>query len=300
MRFVAASIDTSLCTCVRAAETDNAPHCTLPDTHARAWSLRVPKQTPVLVTPHGRIAERDAILRYIAGLVDDSGLYGSTLFEAALVDQWLEFCSLEIEQFVVLLDPAQDAQRQLNRDTGGGGGKRKQYSEKELEKPRAIAREHLPHKLLALERHLLASTFLAGDRITVADIGVAASLRGLFARVISPADRDARFQNTTRWFMTVAHQPQFVTVLGKTTLHSGGAAPAAAAASAASAASGGGAAASAGAGSAGPSAVVNTSVARSPSALFGRGRSRVAEIVEAGECCAAAVCVCALQLLLLL
>jgi len=54
-------------------------------------------KTPVLSTPNGPIFESNAILRYVARLRGDSGLYGDSFQDAALVDQWVDFSLNELE-----------------------------------------------------------------------------------------------------------------------------------------------------------------------------------------------------------
>ena len=54
-------------------------------------------KVPALETANGSIFESNAIARYVARLRADTGLYGSTFFESAQVDQWVDFCSTAIE-----------------------------------------------------------------------------------------------------------------------------------------------------------------------------------------------------------
>lgn len=55
---------------------------------------------PVLETKEGNIFESNAILRYIARQVPESKLYGSNPYEAAIVDQWLDFANTELDSLV--------------------------------------------------------------------------------------------------------------------------------------------------------------------------------------------------------
>jgi hypothetical protein len=54
-------------------------------------------QVPVLDTPQGSIFESNAIARYIARLRADSELNGSSFFESAQIDQWIDFSANELE-----------------------------------------------------------------------------------------------------------------------------------------------------------------------------------------------------------
>ena len=52
---------------------------------------------PVLETPEGCICEATAIARFIGRLRGDSNMFGSSFFEAALVDQWIAFAKNELD-----------------------------------------------------------------------------------------------------------------------------------------------------------------------------------------------------------
>merc|ERR1712088_1299752 len=69
----------------------------------------------------------------------------------------------------------------------------------------------------ALNDHLLAKTFLVGERISLADIAVACTLLSLYKQVMDPAFRGA-FGNVNRWFTTVVNQPNAKAVLGEVVL----------------------------------------------------------------------------------
>jgi len=54
-------------------------------------------KVPVLLTPQGPINQPSAILRYVARLRADSGLYGNNFFESSQVDQWVAFSDNDLE-----------------------------------------------------------------------------------------------------------------------------------------------------------------------------------------------------------
>ena len=54
-------------------------------------------QVPVLETPDGCICEATAIARFIGRLRGDSNMFGSSFFDAALVDQWIAFAKNELD-----------------------------------------------------------------------------------------------------------------------------------------------------------------------------------------------------------
>eukprot|EP00953_Heterococcus_sp_UTEX-ZZ885_P022925 12642-Heterococcus_DN1.PRE.3 len=99
-----------------------------------------------LQTPQGEITGLNAILRYVGRLHPASNLDGAaTDFQTSQVDQWMEFAANEMSYL-----------------TGGTGT--------------ATA---LTSKVLSvLDDHLAKRTFLVGQRITLADIVVAAKLSG--------------------------------------------------------------------------------------------------------------------------
>ncbi|XP_014103496.1 elongation factor 1-gamma [Bactrocera oleae] len=66
--------------------------------------------------------------------------------------------------------------------------------------------------LIVLNKKLLNSTFLVGERVTLADIVVFSSLLHLYQYVLEPKVR-AEFGNVNRWFITILNQPQVKAVV---------------------------------------------------------------------------------------
>merc|ERR1711997_127283 len=79
------------------------------------------------------------------------------------------------------------------------------------------AKEDVKVALKTLNDHLLAKTFLVGERVSVADIAVACTMLSLYKQVLEPAFRKP-FVNVNRWFTTVVNQPNVKAVLGEVTL----------------------------------------------------------------------------------
>jgi len=75
------------------------------------------------------------------------------------------------------------------------------------------AKEDLKKILTHLNTHLKTRTYLVGERITLADISVAADLLLAYQHVLDTKFREP-FVNVTRWFTTVVNQPQFKQVTG--------------------------------------------------------------------------------------
>lgn len=66
--------------------------------------------------------------------------------------------------------------------------------------------------LQQLNKKLLDATYLAGERITLADIVVFSSLLHLYENVLEPSVRSA-YGNLNRWFVTILNQPQVQAVV---------------------------------------------------------------------------------------
>lgn len=71
--------------------------------------------------------------------------------------------------------------------------------------------------LKALNTYLLNNTYLAGERVTLADICTACTLLNAYKLVLDPELRKP-FQNVNRWFETIVNQPQVKAVLGEVKL----------------------------------------------------------------------------------
>lgn len=156
-------------------------------------------KAPLLETPSGNIFESNAIARYIARIRNDTGLYGSSFFESAQVDSWVDFNAHELELpatlwvYPVLGYIAPNAALT------------------------AKAKQDVANALTILENHLADKTYLVGHRITLADITVASSLVYVFKFVADGAFR-GQFPNVGRWFDTLVHQTNFISVIGNVAL----------------------------------------------------------------------------------
>ncbi|XP_018576852.1 elongation factor 1-gamma [Anoplophora glabripennis] len=79
------------------------------------------------------------------------------------------------------------------------------------------AKDDMKSALTVLNSHLLARTYLVGERITLADIVVACNLLNAYKYVLDP-DYRRPFGNVNRWFTTLINQPEFKAVLGEVEL----------------------------------------------------------------------------------
>eukprot|EP00898_Chlorokybus_atmophyticus_P004227 jgi/Chlat1/4805/Chrsp31S04795 len=156
-----------------------------------------PAGKPSLKLDSGSVFGEDAIARYIARSGAKDSLLGPDK-DMHNVDQWLEL--------------AQEVTAALDRWVGpvtGHGAYNKQTE------TAAIA--DVKKGLAAFDAHLKGSTYLAGDRVTLADILATVDLLAGFTTVFEQSFRD-EYPHLVRWFMTLVHQPNLSAVLGDVTL----------------------------------------------------------------------------------
>ncbi|EPS96197.1 hypothetical protein FOMPIDRAFT_1025472 [Fomitopsis schrenkii] len=159
--------------------------------------------------PHGKIPafegsdgfklfETQAIARYIASLAPNSTLLGSNPKETALIDQWIAFADSEVNA------PGRLVFQLLN-------GAITPYT-----RPIHIAfADRVERALGTLEQHLKHHTFLATERITLADITLASVIQRQLTYLIDAPLR-AKYPNVVRHFETVANQPSLIAAFGPT------------------------------------------------------------------------------------
>jgi len=156
-------------------------------------------KVPVLETKDGCIAESNAIARYVARLDSKTHLFGSSDYEAALVEQWIDFAVTEIElPAKIWLYPIFGFMENNQTATNKAKGDIRKILE-------------------ILNEHLQDHTYLVGESITLADIVVGLHLLHLFTTVLDPGFRKP-FGNVIRWFTTLVHQPNWSSVVGEVTL----------------------------------------------------------------------------------
>lgn len=155
-------------------------------------------KVPVAETEEGTIWGANAVAKYVAKLGKNK-LYGNSAFEAASVDQWIEWSSTDVD-----LPAAVWVYPILGLIPNNSNA---------VQKAKGDIRKALEN----LNKHLLSRTFLVGQRISLADIVVATSLYKLYELVLDAAFRKG-FQNTNRWYLTVVNQPEFKAVAGEAKL----------------------------------------------------------------------------------
>jgi elongation factor 1-gamma len=156
-------------------------------------------KVPAMQTPQGGLCESNAIARYVARMRADTGLMGATFFESAEVDQWIDFCSHNIELPACIWFYPTLGYMEANTNA--------------IEK----AKGDLAAALTVLDAHLASRTFLVGEAMTLADITIASTLVYPFKFVCDPKYR-AAYGNVVRWFETCVNQPEYEAVVGKVVL----------------------------------------------------------------------------------
>ncbi|KAJ3674818.1 hypothetical protein LUZ60_005434 [Juncus effusus] len=153
-------------------------------------------KVPVLETPEGPIFESNAIARYVVKSKGDSTLHGSSVYEYAQIEQWIDFATTEI-------------------DVGLG---RWIYPRMGFAPYNAQIEEtaitFFKRSLTALNTHLATTTFLVGDSVTLADIIMTCNLYLGFIRVMTKTFT-SEFSHVERYFWTLVNQPNFKKIMGE-------------------------------------------------------------------------------------
>ncbi|KAH9932842.1 elongation factor 1-gamma [Amylocystis lapponica] len=143
-----------------------------------------------------KLFETSAIARYIAAQAPNTTLLGSSLKEAALIDQWVSLIDSEISSnsrlyFGLIL------------------GRLTPYSKPML----TNFQEGAVRGLKTVEQHLATRTFLVGERISLADLTLATVVQR-YTAVFIDAPLRAQLPNVIRHLETVANQPALKDIFG--------------------------------------------------------------------------------------
>eukprot|EP00607_Mallomonas_marina_P009119 CAMPEP_0182422598 /NCGR_PEP_ID=MMETSP1167-20130531/8319_1 /TAXON_ID=2988 /ORGANISM="Mallomonas Sp, Strain CCMP3275" /LENGTH=707 /DNA_ID=CAMNT_0024600779 /DNA_START=50 /DNA_END=2173 /DNA_ORIENTATION=+ len=161
-------------------------------------SLHPQARSTVLTTREGCLTQHTAIVRYLAEMCPASGLVGSSDFEFAEVDQWLEFSWMEIDVAAQLLVSPQLYIKEFN------------LTENDKKRLEAHAMTEISQKLTLLDSILEEKTFLVGEQLTLADISICCTMiavnqAGYYNHTLYPSFH--------RYFMTIVHDPKIITIL---------------------------------------------------------------------------------------
>ncbi|EIW76579.1 elongation factor 1-gamma [Coniophora puteana RWD-64-598 SS2] len=155
---------------------------------------------PALELADGRsVTEGVVIAQYLASLAPNSGLLGQSKEDEIEVAQWIHFIESEIQtynqfQFQLVMGFLAPYAKPI-RDT---------FHERAL------------RGLMTVETHLATRTYLVGERLTLADIVLAAVNRRSFDSFIDALTR-AKLVNTLRHFETVSNKPALKPIFGSIT-----------------------------------------------------------------------------------
>lgn len=116
--------------------------------------------------------------------------------QEALVDQWVDFVTTEIEPIFVSLVIPVLGYYPLESQAG------------------AKAHADLTQRLQVLDRHLSSNKQLVGDAVTIADIQAAGLVNGAFRFIIDEQQR-AALPNLVRWFTEFSAHPLFLKYFGR-------------------------------------------------------------------------------------
>lgn len=135
--------------------------------------------------------ESNAIAYYLA----TDAMRGANKADAAAVQQWINFGDNEI---------VPGSRTWVYPCLGI-----MQYNKQNTER----AKTEIKQALGVLNDFLLTRTYLVGERISLADIGLCCDLLALYQMVLDPEFRQP-YGNVNRWFTTLVNQPQFKAVIG--------------------------------------------------------------------------------------
>jgi len=155
------------------------------------------KKFPLGKVPAFEASNGDCIFESnaIASYVGNAELLGANQADAAKIQQWINFADNEIlPASCTWVFPCLGIT---------------QFNKQETEK----AKEQMQKVLGVLNGYLSTRTYLAGERISQADITVACDLLLAYQYVLDPAFRGG-YVNVNRWFTTLINQPNFKNVIG--------------------------------------------------------------------------------------
>ncbi|KIY71375.1 elongation factor 1-gamma [Cylindrobasidium torrendii FP15055 ss-10] len=157
--------------------------------------------------PHGKIpaweeddfflSEGDSILRYVASKAPNGDFYGNSTKEAALIDQFIHLADSEVFASSIQIYFVC-------------------YGVIPYSKPaQTLFFERQARALRTLELRLASRTFLVGERITAADLYIAAVMQHSVHNTIGKA-ASSQYPSLVRHLETIANQPQLKDIFGVT------------------------------------------------------------------------------------
>ena len=161
---------------------------------------RTPTLTlPFLQTCNGNISESKAIEYFLCSKYKPE-LLGNSVFEKAQINQWIEFACCEIKRSV----------ESLIYPIFGWAKYCKEKADKE--------NENIKKYLKIIENNLNKNKFVAGNKLSLADVVLFRYLRFFFMMQFPEGMRKKLFPQTTKWFEQIMNSKEAVSAYGKTIL----------------------------------------------------------------------------------
>ena len=151
-------------------------------------------EAPVLETSEGIIYESSAVMRYIGNLRPEIGINGKSLYERAIVDQWMLNTGNAFGAFI----PAIVGQM-------GKVPKTKEDVENCI--------KQIPKAFELFENHLAERTYLVGNSVTNADFCFLSALFLLFNYVLEERERH-KLPHTLRYYNNLSSSSFFTAYFG--------------------------------------------------------------------------------------
>ena len=153
------------------------------------------RTVPVLELDDGSfISESVAICRYFEALYPEPNLFGTTPYEIADIETWSRRVEFDYQV------PTSQCFRNVTRIFEG----REECSEEWGE----ISRRRMLEGLLRMERRLEESTFVAGERFTLADIMLTVVLDQALNAIKQPLDEE-HYGSLLSWYDEIKARPSY-------------------------------------------------------------------------------------------
>ena len=165
-----------------------------------SFAQKTPTTTlPFLETKDGNISESKAIGYYLCQKYKPE-LLGQTVFEKAKINQWIEFACCEICR----------CYRSIIYPIFGWS----EYCQKSFNEENAKLKEYIK----ILDKELASNEFIAGNKLTLADVLLFRYLR-LFMMLYFPEGmRKSLLPNVTKWFEKIMKSKEAIQAYGRTIL----------------------------------------------------------------------------------
>ena len=148
----------------------------------KEWNKQnITQQLPILETPQGMIAETVAILKYLARQNPDSGLLGQSRLQRAQVEQWLSYANCHIGANVEVIESTLFGYIETFQDEFN------------------TATSDIKSQIKTLDTRLNGQDWLVGERLTLADLYVAALLTVPYSLTLDAGYQKA-MGNVTSWY----------------------------------------------------------------------------------------------------